>query len=184
MIALQLYLQPLINFLLVKSRHSVRINKNAVWKKRFKIVRQVYNDMFPHFDSIHMAVFYLYGVYYLFSKRLMRVQYSLIRKRVPGMQDVGYEILAILILTQMLFTYVSPLKPKEDVRRDIDAQPIAVRSEHKCILCLEQLFYPACTPCGHVFCWHCIMEWCTTKNECPLCRQDVAHQEIYPVYYF
>uniref|UniRef100_A0A674AP12 RING-type E3 ubiquitin transferase n=1 Tax=Salmo trutta TaxID=8032 RepID=A0A674AP12_SALTR len=25
------------------------------------------------------------------------------------------------------------------------------------------------TPCGHLFCWECITEWCNTK--CPLCRE-------------
>lgn len=44
-------------------------------------------------------------------------------------------------------------------QRSVSSNPRAAR----CILCLEPRRNATCTPCGHVFCWECITEWCNTK---------------------
>jgi peroxin-10 len=52
-------------------------------------------------------------------------------------------------------------------------------SELQCLLCMEMLDRPTLTPCGHLFCWDCVVPWCSKKSTCPLCRQSSSPQQLW-----
>ena len=64
---------------------------------------------------------------------------------------------------------------------DIQRSPGAI-----CSICMNTRKDPAAIPCGHIFCWNCIVKHTLTKSsstrECPLCRSPCAPQDICPLY--
>ena len=61
---------------------------------------------------------------------------------------------------------------KEDENVTKDSKEI-ITVTNKCPLCLNIRKNTSVTPCGHLFCWSCIISWLQSQAKCPLCRQSV-----------
>ena len=154
-------------------------------------------DIFNSASQFHMALFYSYGIFYHFGKRLAGIKYLMIRTIDAPESMNPYKILGWLILLQlamqMLKLCYKLLRKKKDEK--IKSETTEVRGENgmkltlepvvkasssrlKCPLCLEKCYTETATLCGHIFCWSCICEWTSEKSECPVCRVTVQPQQL------
>ena len=47
-----------------------------------------------------------------------------------------------------------------------------------CPICLDILHEPVASPCGHAFCYDCVMQSLAYSMACPVCRRPIASHRV------
>lgn len=151
-------------------------------------------------NMVHLAVFYLQGIFYQFGKRLASIRYIMLRYNIEPSSLNVYKTLGWIVLFQVVVELGKQLWKRGSVHllRHGTVQNdnrTLMNSQHtqrdsgltcdiKCTLCLEHCNSPTSTLCGHIFCWQCAAEWTSEKMECPLCRRATMPQQLVPLQHF
>ena len=152
-------------------------------------------------DKINLCGFYFNGAYYHLSKRFTGIRYANIAGSTTGYLEGGdehatkrtFKVLSYLTVLSLCFQIVPNIWHLYRNRNTL-ASPTYQTEIHptmttnlgdndtlkrrRCPLCLDTRKDTSCTPCGHLFCWYCIMKCVSVHPECPVCRHPVIPSRI------
>jgi len=150
----------------------------------------------PFLGQLHLAIFFVQGAFYEFSKRMLGIYYLLYKRSIDGQDVSTRSILKYLVWISMMNSVLTcvqdslflvknwSVKP-DNLQKSISSEEDNIPDAGKrCTLCLEQRKNVSVTPCGHLFCWECIIDWLRKKQECPVCRDHFSPSRVVPLQNF
>ncbi len=140
--------------------------------------------------SLHDCLFFSNSRYYEVANRIAGMRYINVfpsNESQFNYRFVAYTILATLALKFLGFVQ-SAVSNAKNMSRSFGSVPeeegTALQDAETnqgvldCKICFEPRKNTASTPCGHLFCWDCILKYAQIKAECPICRAQVQPKHL------
>uniref|UniRef100_A0A7I4YBE5 RING-type E3 ubiquitin transferase n=1 Tax=Haemonchus contortus TaxID=6289 RepID=A0A7I4YBE5_HAECO len=171
---------------------GISIRNNPTARRSFKsLVEWIRSVGIPQLYRIHLAFFYIFGVYYNISRRVSGIKYLSLNPQSDLKALKVYKFLGYLTLTQtalsLILWLVSTLGTERNsltLKNSGDEKDGDIPHPwFKCSVCLESKS-PSTTSCGHLFCWTCIQEHAWSGDgeaRCPHCRALFEPSQVVPL---
>jgi peroxin-10 len=164
--------------------------KSYIFKKiveKFNLAEMVCEKL----EDLQYALFFINGRYYDIIQLVFNViNYETVETRTIIDQN-SFKLLGYIIFIKLTFETIFWLRKKykerkaktsDDVKKNLKLRNIKhitdEDSEYSCLLCLDVRKDTSLTPCGHLFCWECIISYLLEKPSCPFCRKECFPQNI------
>ncbi|KHJ99239.1 peroxisome biogenesis factor 10 domain protein [Oesophagostomum dentatum] len=154
----------------------------------------------PQLYRVHLAFFYISGIYYNISRRVTGIRYKSLSPQTDVQALKVYKFLGYLTLIQSVLSITLWIASVVNERSDKTANKQTSRTTagrlglyevdddfphpwFRCSVCLERRS-PSSTSCGHLFCWRCIQEHALSSDDearCPHCRSPIEPSQIVPL---
>lgn len=180
--------------------------------KLLETILDTVEDVISTTSQLHLALFYIQGIFYHIGKRITSIRYLMIRYGPESGRASGYKILGWLLMFQIVLKVLmwgwrlwkwkqrrsrvdTGVNQSEETggllftvatsaEQQIGNSSNETQPQVKCPLCLEICRSISATPCGHLFCWECVAEWVSERVECPVCRASVEPQQLVCLQHF
>uniref|UniRef100_A0A915APS9 RING-type E3 ubiquitin transferase n=1 Tax=Parascaris univalens TaxID=6257 RepID=A0A915APS9_PARUN len=208
-------LPHLRRYIIHSDTHSflgVRLIRNRKARRTFvQIIDWLRLKGIPSLSRLHLAVFYLLGKYYSISKRASGITYITFRAQSNLVAFWIFRFLGYLTFLQAFIAIStwfyenfsisirsvksdkSTSESHSDFHEDsedsnTEDRLVEVNPRFHCPIC-STTRYPSCIPCGHLFCWRCIIQHahnCVNIDEttpcCPQCRAKFEANRVIPIF--
>lgn len=164
--------------------HDLPFNLTENSYRTLTKVTELCETIFSFLSQFHLALFYTHGAYYHVAKRLTGLRYVMVKYGMPEniTQSSPYKYLGWIMGMQIMIKLTDRM---QQLRRSSwnssklsPGTSIKTSSSLQCMLCLNTCKSETSTPCGHIFCWECIVDWSREKEECPLCRSSILPRQL------
>eukprot|EP00056_Hartaetosiga_gracilis_P008834 m.127118 g.127118 ORF g.127118 m.127118 type:complete len:274 (-) comp12998_c2_seq7:1315-2136(-) len=98
--------------------------------------------------------------------------------------DMAEKVLFVSSVLNLSVRFVRVWKQRVNMSRSTVQQLIQGPETvypHKCVICFDDCVDMTVTPCGHVFCWKCILVATQSQRCCPVCRGSVDPSRLVPI---
>uniref|UniRef100_A0A0R3RPD3 tryptophan--tRNA ligase n=1 Tax=Elaeophora elaphi TaxID=1147741 RepID=A0A0R3RPD3_9BILA len=169
-------------------------------KTLLSLVASIRQSGIPVLYRLNLALFYLFGTYYCISKRLIGLHYVSFRAQSNYQALFYFRLFGAINIAQIIVSAaiwvreelrrqhseeeIAEFRLSESVEKSEEQDDLLPYSSFRCSLCWQYNKPPICIPCGHLFCWNCILkhiQFTATNSEvafCPQCREEFHQSRV------